>query len=367
MIKVSKLTVADLQVYVSDAALAERDVVPISRQRALSYTANPRADSNDIVMYLAYHGDALVGYRTILPDLLFIDERPVKVGWMSGSWVDPKYRRKGISLMLLEETLRDWNSKLLFTNYSPLAKMVFDKSDQFDIIYKAKGQRFYLKPCLYSLLPPRRRIFRNLKWALYAIDRLLQLFNPMALNAKFMTLGKNVTLEYFNRPDEEISDLFETINYGTPTRRSRFELQWILRFPWLVASPLGDRIGKKYFFSSSPKRFNQYLLKVFNNDNLVGCLLISEHGNRLTVPYAWFDSNHTKIVAHVILLHAARLKSAMLTIYNNALIDAIKGMGLYRLFSKQHVRSYFATRELCRELKGQLLRFNDGEGDCAFV
>jgi len=179
--------------------------------------------------------------------------------------------------------------------------------------------------------------------------------------------NNDVTYEYCSRPDDEISDLFEGICKSTPTKRSRFELQWIVRFPWLVSSPLGDRIGAKYFFSSSPERFCQVMVKVYHNDNLVGFMILNQHSDKLSVPYIAYSPKYLRIMARVVLGHAIKLRSSTLTIFNLGLAKAIKRIKPFGWFSKRQNRDYFATKTIMDELKGQTITFNDGDGDCAFL
>lgn len=367
MIKVYRVNANEVQIYSTDPQLAEREHIPISRHRAMSYAANPRASTTDVVLYLAYRDDKLIGYRTVLPDLLFIGDRQIKVGWLSGIWVHEEYRRQGVALLLLDEAIKDWNNHLLFTNYALESKAVCDKSGKFEILSTIKGRRYYLRSCLSILLPPRASFFRKNVFLLKCIDFILGIVNPIPLFTRMISLGSDVEFEYLSRPDNEMSEMFENICSMTPTRRSRFEFQWILRFPWLVSSPLGDRIGEKYFFSSSPVRYYQSIVKVYNSDILVGFIQFNLNCGKLTVPYTSFNPEDSKLIAKVILLHALKFKASMITVYNSDLIKAFNGIGVYRLFSRSRKRNYYATNELTRELRGTKIVFNDGDGDCAFV
>jgi len=367
MIKVYRVNTNEVQIYSVDPQLAERENIPISRHRAMSYSANPRSSAHDVVLYLAYKDEKLIGYRTVLPDYLFVGDQQVRAGWLSGNWVHKDFRRQGIAMLLLDEACKDWNSNLLFTNYALESKAVYDKSGKFDLLKSVKGRRFYLRPSLSLLLPPRYSFFKKSYFALKIFDFLLGLVNPIPLLTKMIPLGSKVEFEYLSRPENEVSEMFEYVCSATPTRRSRFELQWILRFPWLVSSPLGDRIGKKYYFSSSPLRFCQSIVKVFNNDNLVGFILFNMNGAKLTVPYTSFNPEESKLMAKVILLHAIKFKSSIITIYNPDLVKAISALGIYKLFSKRRIRNYYATKELKTVLKDSEIVFNDGDGDCAFI
>lgn len=367
MIKIYRINTNDIQLYSQDPQLSERENIPISRLRAMSYSVNPRANPTDTVLYLAYKDDTLIGYRTIMPDLIFVDGKEMKVAWLSGNWVHCDYRRQGIATLLLDEALKDWGSRLMYTNYALESKFVYDKSDKFEELLTKKGRRFYLRPCLYSLVPNKSPFFKRNSWMLKLADTFLRIFNPMPLYGKTLRLDKEVEFEYLERPDNEISEMFERVCSSTPTRRSRVELQWILRFPWLVSSPLGDRIGRKYYFSSNPKRFSQSIVKVYKSDLLVGFLFFNLTDVKLSVPYCLFKDEDSNLMAQVIMLHAFKYRASMVTIYQPEIIKEIKQKFLFSLFSRKRIQIYFATKEIVSALTGKVNTFNDGDGDCAFI
>jgi len=363
MITVSRLTVRELSIFINDTSLVDRKILPISRQRAMSFMSNPRADSSDVVMYLAYDFDELVGYRTVLPDIAYVEGVPVKVAWLSGSWVHPDYRRKGISSELLNAINADWEQRVLTSNFALHARKVYDKTNNFKPIARISGARFYLK----STFLRTYNCCRYNNPLLYCLENVINFFNPTALLRCFIRMPKDVELEYFTRLDDELSSMFEEAANSTLTGRSRIEWNWILRFPWLQPAPLGDRLVSKYYFASAPPTFNQYIVKVYGNKDLIGMLHIQHSHTRLTVPYSYFEPEHADVMAKVVLLHAKKLKATFITLYNKKLIDELKGYRLFFLSVTKRKREYLATNYLAEKLKGSSLRFSDGDGDCAFI
>lgn len=363
MITVSRLTVKELAIFVNDTSLADRNILPISRQRAMSFMANPRTVSSDVVMYLAYSFDELVGYRTVLPDIAYVEGVPLKVAWLSGSWVHPNYRRKGIASELLNAIYADWGQRVLSSNFAPYAKKVYDKTHNFTTISESSGARFYLKSTFLKSYNccSHDNIFK------LGLEKIINLFNPTQIFRKFLKLPKDVELEYFTRPDDELSTLFEESTNSTLTGRSRIEWNWILRFPWMQPAPLGDRVAPKYFFASAPPSFNQYIIKVFKNKELIGMLHIQHSHTRLTVPYSYFEPESAKIMAQIVLLHARNLNATFIALYNPLLINELYLYRRFFLWITKRKREYLSTNELAERLKNSVIRFNDGDGDCAFI
>ena len=57
--------------YVNSTVFKAEENLPISEHRAVSHANNPRANVNDVLLFLAKEGDELIGYMGILPDLFF--------------------------------------------------------------------------------------------------------------------------------------------------------------------------------------------------------------------------------------------------------------------------------------------------------
>jgi len=88
MIRIEILNKIQLKGYIDSPDFYHSDFVPISKHRAISHINNPRAGDDDILLLLAYEGDKLVGYLGVLPDFIYIDEKPNKIGWLSCIYVE---------------------------------------------------------------------------------------------------------------------------------------------------------------------------------------------------------------------------------------------------------------------------------------
>ncbi len=363
MITIARLTVRELSVFINDLSADSREVLPISKLRAMSFMSNPNADSSDVVLYLAYRFDKLIGSRTVLPDIMYINGEPIKVAWLSASWVHSEYRRKGISTELLNAIDADWDQRLLTSNFTPYAKQLYSKSQKFVKLIDVVGARFYLK----STFLHSYNSCRHSNFMLAMLERVINWFNPSFFFRHFLTMPNGVDFEYFSRPDEELCCMFENATADTLTRRSRDSWNWVLRFPWLKSAPLGDRIASKYFFASAPPVFNQYVLKVFRYGECVGMLHIQHSHTRLSVPYSYFEPEHAGLMARVVLMHAKELNATFIVSYNNCLISELRRHRIFFLSVRARKREYLATEYMVARLRGLDLHFADGDGDCAFI
>ncbi|MFA5648366.1 MAG: GNAT family N-acetyltransferase [Bacteroidales bacterium] len=365
MISVKRINIQELEKLVFSPSYAEWDIIPISRHRAKSYINNPRCTPTDIVLYLAYIENKLVGYRTIMPDTIFDNDKTIKVGWLSGNWVSPLFRRKGIASILFDAAYNDWDGNLLYTNYAEESKAVYDKTSLFAEAVTLKGTRTYIRPCLAKILPQKHNSLKRLKPLWQLADFILTILNPIPLFARAICL-KNISLEYLNEPDNEVISLFESATKKLSTKRVGTDLQWIVRFPWLISSPLGDRIGEKYFFSSSPKKFEQQIIKVFRTSHLIGIMVMNSKDGFATTPYIVCGVAETKTMAKIVIKQANAMGCYRVTTYHTVISDEINRMRPFKWTSLAQKRNFYVTQNLLNKLNTNV-SFAEGDGDCAFV
>jgi GNAT superfamily N-acetyltransferase len=371
MIAIKKLTGDDLISFIESSSFEKLENIPISKHRAWSHYHNPHRDKADIILYLAYLKNELVGYRTIMPGLLKGKKgTPLKVGWLSGNWVHPGKRRKGIASLLLDEALSDWGSMLLYTNYAPLSKAVYDKSELFTVYKSHEGVRLYTRSALAVILPPKKNIFRKFKFLLRLIDFILDIFlviPRVIIKAKYGL--KNCKYGYLAFPDKLVHGYMDKHNRGELESRGKEAFDWIVHHPWVINTPMQDPVNQKYHFSSTARKFNLWHLKIMGSDGTIkGYMLLSRKDAYFHVQYFHVDPGYIEIAMRIIIQHFLKCGCHILTVYNPLVVKSIKKyMGKW--FPRKKIyRKYIVTKKLASELPepGSQV-FQDGAGDVVFV
>src|SRR5690554_2012159 len=142
--------------------------IPISWNRILSYKNNPRRDDNKAVLYILISNNQVLAYRTVLQDQFSVEHKFV---WLSGTWTHPEYRFRGYSKTLLNEILKDYEQKVIVTNYGEEARLLFTKQENLNSFYNLKGKRFYYRLNLKEILPPKSPKLNKLKPFFKLIDK----------------------------------------------------------------------------------------------------------------------------------------------------------------------------------------------------
>lgn len=362
MLSISKISLRDLKLFISDTGLSENDYLPISKVRAMSFMANPRANSNDNVLYQAHWNEKLIAYLTVLPDIAHANNQSIPFAWISGAWVHSNFRRQGIATRLIDAAILDWKGMLMATNFSKITEAVFEKTKTFKTVKEIEGRRFFLQKTLLSSYNCCSHS-NNLN---YLGEKSINLFNPSNLTRKFLKLPKNIEIEYFARPDDEILSKLSQATANTLTKRSAEEINWIIRYPWLINGLLPDRTAQKFFFASVIPSFTFYLIKVFKDEELIGVLLMQHSNTRFTVPYYWFENGTEDVMAKVILIHASRAKASFINIYNQKIVNSMLNLRPYYFYSSKRTRKYLAADSMVDLIESNI-ELMDGDGDCAFI
>ena len=167
--RIEKYNAAQLKEFLNSDQYRTMPFVPVSESRARSWLNNPRLEPDDILMNVAYDNDEMLAYRCVLPDRY----AEIRFGWLSGVWVRPDQRRRGLASMLLDEAFSDWGSQLMFTNYAPESLAVYEKSGRFELYMEKTGVRYYQRSSTASLLGNRSTIYRRSRPLLDLADAVL--------------------------------------------------------------------------------------------------------------------------------------------------------------------------------------------------
>lgn len=370
MIRIRSIGLGEIQEFINSEAYKLLDNIPVSLHRVASYLHNPNATENDLVLFLAYENEQLVGYRTVLPDKLLDGQRIIPFAWLSGCWVLPEKRRQGIATLLLNQVLVAWDYRLMFTNYAPESKEVYDKTGEFEKYVSLVGIRAYLRFPFSDVLPSKNKLFCNLKPMLKVTDYFLNAFGDI----RFSNLKKNPVSEQFEI--EEITELDEESiiflkGFGKESLAYDIieKLKWIAEWPWVLEADKAEELDKKYFFSSTSPRYKNIQLKIYLPDRkLVGYLMLLVIGNKLTVPYCFYSDGATGLIHDIISAHMKQFKLNYVTVYHPELVELIQQQNKGYLYIKSIVRNIFCSIGLKNNLpEPEDINWQDGIGDTAFT
>jgi GNAT superfamily N-acetyltransferase len=360
-----------LQAYIDSTEYKTTKYVAISKHRALSHLRNPRVKPDDLVLVLIYEAGGMVAYLGVFADELHFSTGIERVGWLSCMWVNPIMRGKGIAKKLIQTVFEAWDYKILVTEFTPAAHGLYNRTEQFLDLAEPEGIRGYLRLNLAYLLPKKDEKWNKWKPFLSCIDTLFNLPNYLRLKGRRSTSleSKGISFEYLSEIDAESWSFIQANKSKELMNRSREDLTWLVKNPWLLSSGLKDHNAKRYHFSATDTSFTFLNVKVYDDKlKMLGFLLISIRGKNMKVPYAYFLDGAEEQVLEVVYEHLLGLKLDMLTVFHPVLVQTIKN-GNTPFFKKRAFKRHYIIGKVLGEQLAATPDFiiQDGDADAAFT
>jgi GNAT superfamily N-acetyltransferase len=352
----------ELEPYLYTLYSNPESLLPVSPLRLRSYLNNPRAKSSDAVLFEMRQDGEVVGFRSLLPDIFFDREgQSHRFAWLSGNWVRPDMRRQGISTRLLEMAEKFWNGSLMYTNYAPESKALYDHTGHFRTIAIREGKRFYLRSDTEELLSRRvgsRQLFR-------LTDRFVNRLREKRIENFTIPRHAGCTAEPVEGFVAQLSKLVNRLQQDTLFRRDREIFEWALEYPWVTEQNC-DPVN--YQFSYKASRFENMIYHMVHPENgSQGILWLLIHNNVLTVPYL-FTEDHTldACVAETVVRTMVENGCTHSTIRNPDLTEQLVQFKKLFLSVRNMPQLIFAHENLAGLIPEKPI-IHDGDGDVMFT
>lgn len=337
--------------------------IPISKQRAISQINNPRADDTDVLLIAQFDGNKTVGYLGILPDYIYSNGTKEKFGWLTCFWVDEAYKSQGVAANIFRRVIRAWEQKIFITNFVPWLEPIYQKTKIFQPTQFKTGFRGYFRFNLAEILPPKKNFFQNIKGILNITDKGLNLVSDVRLSFFQCKDVKNLKFEYHSNSNDVATKILEISEEDNCILRGKEELDWILKYPWLIEGATTDYNSNRYYFSLLSKRFFYQLISFSTAKNeRTDFLLLKIRDNEISIPYIFSDKSALDTIALFIIYTMKELKINMVTTYDSDLALALKRHRKYFIFTKKIKKPYLISKKIVLDK----LSFQDGDGDCVF-
>lgn len=354
----TKICVSELTEFITSDVYKNYPIKPISLLRAKSYIENPRAEQNDYVVYTLEYKGNLLAFRTVLPDLAFEKNAPIRFAWCSGSWVHEKQRRKGFSKLILDEVYKDWNKKLMYTNFADASHNLYTNSGYFKLLNKREGARFYGKFKVENILKDRNfypyiKPFSPLINGIIRIGSFIKKAIYKKSKPEFSEIAIDSTYQAgFISQNEKANSLF---------KRGDNEFEWIISKPWI--SNLASIDKENYPFSAFSDEFNYYFIYLKTKENKRHKLILSERNKNIKVLYAYYSDDITDL-GQFIIDFCFDKKSETLTVLDENLklvLWDLKSPFIWKKLYHMNIYSTFKIED------SQLYNAQFGDGDVAFT
>jgi hypothetical protein len=338
--------------------------IPISGHRAVSQVHNPRASATDKILFVAFINNEIAGYVGVLPDMISQKGSLEKIGWLSCFWVDPAFRGKNISVALFSSVMDSWNNRILITNMAPGTINFYLRTDLYRQPLYKQGTRGYLRFNLATILPPKKPVFQKSVPLLTFLDATGNFLNSARLMFYPRTKAPHdLKAEYRNEITPDAENFISRMNRKELIKREKPELDWIIRFPWVMEGKPGDE-SRRYYFTSVAARYLFTFLEIYDShEKMVAFLALSVRNDHLTLPYFWGEEESRELVLQYLINCMRDMKISMVTLFHPELSETLHGLKSPLFYKKKILRPYLCPKVL--DITG--LEFQDGDGDSVFT
>jgi hypothetical protein len=322
---------------------------------------NPRGNSEDIVLIVAFDDqEQIIGYVGALPDLLHNSQ---KIAWNS-CWYAHPTKGKTIALPLFYQFIKRWKGQILMQELTGHTNTIVGKLPYFDFIRKAQGSRVFFRFYLADLF--QKKYIGKL---LIVLDFMLNSFiSARQFIWKLMNpLPEKISLI----PIKEIDPILEAFimdnNKNELCRRGKAELEWIIKYPWvLTKDETNKNIANTYFFSSVAGSFSITPYEIIDNGTLIGFVLLKQRNQHFSLPYVYFEDAYKPKIQRVLMHYFINNKSRSLTWYNQKLGGHSGKTAFPGIFRKKIEKEMVLSKELTGLITDRI-EIQDGDGDAVFT
>jgi hypothetical protein len=269
--------------------------------------------------------------------------------------------------MLLKKALECWDNKLMYSNYAPNSKALYDKSRKFNRLAIITGYRLYHRFCLADLLLHRHPVFRATNKLIKFWDKVLNLF----FDARYSPSNQkppHLAFKEAKLNEPGISEIIPKYMESNPFKRGIKEFDTIFTYPWVTEINEEDDSDKKYHFSTGAKQFFYKKIVLYNADNQPDAFFIVKiRDSVLKVPYLFCDEKHKTEIAQIIKYYIKKYKINYSVIFDEALATQIIKEKVPLIFKKPTYKDFFAAKEISDKLINTKLKVYDGDGDGVFT
>ncbi len=356
-----EIKISELNEFVHSELYKQSLNIPITKQRVISQIKNPRANKNNIALIIAINKEnQIVGFIGALPDS-FGKNLEIDFYWNSCWWIDQKKGKK-TAIPLLLKFLKVCDNKVMLRDMTDKTRQIISRLNKFETIKDLKGFRYFIKLNSAEILPKRKKIFVIVKPILLLIDYLVNF--SLKIKNKSFRKTENIQVKYLNSVDDETEIFLNKLNKKELFKRGKDELNWILNYPWVIQG--NKKNTQFYYFSETAKKFENYLVKIYKKEQLIGVLLLNNHDGLVKIPYIYFKQKDVNLIVQFIYQFLEEQKAISLLTFNKSINKAIQNNKNPFWKINEHNKEFVVSKSLAKYVESEF-NFQDGEGDYVFT
>lgn len=280
-------TVADLKQWLIHnkpaEGLSERIIAP---QRAYAIMNNPFVNDDDAVLCAIFEDGEPAAYTAAFPEVL---ERPKheRIWWFTTLYCRPESTGKGYGLIVVGTLAEIYGVENCFD---------MDGAAETIDIFKYLGHNcsFVQRYVFDEKHIKTGTIKGGIAYGLHNVKKIIR--KRKIIYLKKLITNIDYTVSYFSHIDDNVYKFI--CDHSSPDCfvRKQEMFDWILQYPFLISSPLFDRVERKIAFSSNVNSYHYNAVKVLFNDKIIGFYMYRMINRELSLTYLYFSYENRQTV-----------------------------------------------------------------------
>lgn len=271
----------------------------ISKVRAYSLVNHPHVTDDTVILSVIFIDGKVAGYTGIFPE---INEKPQldkTYYWGTTLFVVPEYEGRALGYLVMMHIKEACNYRYLS----------LESSHESVYIDKKQGSlvRYYDR---YKFRYRRRIRITNARSFISATfetkRKVVQFIHRRKVKREISKQA--YSLEYINYIDDSLYDFIKSHSNYDLFLRTQGTFNWLLRYPFIVSTPLIKRTKSDYAFASKQKMCQNLAVKVLNDKILIGFYIIQMRESNLSMLYLYYDEKFSDLVFYSIIEHLIYLR-----------------------------------------------------------
>ena len=293
----------------------------MSKTRAYSIVNNPYARDDMYVISAIFVGDEVAAYTAVFPEKLARPDRFVY--WDTTLYVAPQYEGRGYAAIVIGQIC-----ELYGADY-------FDHGAAVASVQNFKFLGIPVSRVPQYLLGPKAFAKTMMGALLRRIWDVKDLINGIQLRKKYNeSRSLNYVIDYVNFVDDATYRFIEEHSQGDVFLRTKDTFNWMLRYPFVVESPLVARTIPENSFSAYIESYAMGAAKVVVDGKIVGFYIIVVGGDQLIVKYLYYNPAFANEVFGSIFEHVYKLNIKKLVTYSLELADYLISLRFFHRKTK---------------------------------
>ena len=265
--------------------LSEQIIAP---SRAWAIIHNPYVKYDDPVLAAIFENHEVAAYTAAFPEML--DEK--RIWWFSTLWCNPKFQGNGYSMIVIGSLSEIYGEGC-----------AWDRSgvpETVEVFTHQGNLRIYTPRYIFGDKDIDAHSIRG-KMALIRQNVLKYIYRK-----RYHFMCEKYELKYITHIDDTTYDFIRKNRNKDLFLHTKEMLNWELQYPFMISSPIMERVSVDMAFHSYRWRYQYYAVQVWRMNKLIGFYLLRLMNEALSVVYCYADSDFQNEVYASIVDHICR-------------------------------------------------------------